>query len=81
MEVSGGQGSFPWEVCALSSNALSSRQPSWIVSAFEGLPQAVYNMAVVDSFAAVEAAVEDDAIAEESFPLLFRALVYFFQIS
>lgn len=58
-----------------------SRQPSWIVSTFEGPPQAA-DCAVEDNFA-IKDAVEDDAVESGSlFPYFFGLwFIFFFQIS
>lgn len=54
VDVSRGQGLFPWEVSVPCPQMLcDSSQPSWVVSAFEGPPQAA-DGAVVDSLAVVE---------------------------
>lgn len=54
-----------------------SRQPSWIVSTFEGLPQAA-DCAVEDNFAVKEDTVEDDAIERGSLSSYFFWLWFIF---
>lgn len=65
-------------MCPVLKCSVNSHQPSWIVSAFEGLLRAA-DGAVVDNFAVVEDAVEDNAIERESLFCTFLGYgLYFF---